>query len=112
MERDAENDMLDTGANVKADVLKVGHHGSETSTGYRFLYEVNPTYAVISVGKDNSYGHPHEEVLERLDSLQSYVLSTAKEGQMLIKLSDDIFTYKTNIVPKFIVIKNNKSVPS
>ena len=66
METDAENDLLDSGANVKADVLKVGHHGSDTSTGYRFLYEVNPQYAVISVGEGNTYGHPHEEPLSRL----------------------------------------------
>ena len=53
MEKDAETDMLDYGMDVSADVLKVGHHGSSTSTGYRFLYEVDPEYAVISVGTDN-----------------------------------------------------------
>ncbi len=67
MEREAETDLLESGAAVTADVLKVGHHGSSTSTGYRFLYEVDPRYAVISVGTDNSYGHPHEEVLSRLN---------------------------------------------
>ena len=59
METDAENDMLDhwgEGFNWKTDVLKVGHHGSNTSSGYRFLYETAPKYAVISVGKDNTYG--------------------------------------------------------
>ena len=66
MEISAENDLLDSGADVKADVLKVGHHGSDTSTGYRFLYEVAPTYGVISVGVDNEYGHPCEEPLSRL----------------------------------------------
>lgn len=65
METLAENDMLDNGAYVRADVLKAGHHGSSTSTGYRFLYEVNPTYTVISCGIDNSYGHPHDEVVSR-----------------------------------------------
>lgn len=67
MEREAETDLLEYGAEVTADVLKVGHHGSSTSTGYRFLYEVDPRYAVISVGTDNSYGHPHEEVVSRLN---------------------------------------------
>lgn len=66
METSAEADLLDSGANVRADVLKVGHHGSSTSSSYRFLYEVDPTYAVISVGTGNSYGHPNEEVVSRL----------------------------------------------
>ena len=69
MEVAAENDMLDywgDAAKWQTDVLKVGHHGSETSTGHRFLYEVNPTYGVISVGEGNSYGHPNEEPLSRL----------------------------------------------
>ena len=50
MEQEAENDLIDAGANLRCDVLKVGHHGSNTSSGYRFLYEVEPTYGVISVG--------------------------------------------------------------
>ena len=61
METSAENDMLDywgSRMSWETDVLKVGHHGSDTSTGYRFLNEVDPDYAVISVGKGNSYGHP------------------------------------------------------
>lgn len=66
MEREAEADLLDSGADVKADVLKVGHHGSNSSTTYRFLREVDPKYAVIMCGKGNTYGHPHEPVLSRL----------------------------------------------
>ena len=70
MEVAAENDMLDHWAgrmNWQADVLKVGHHGSETSTGHRFLYEVSPEYGVISVGEGNSYGHPNEAPMSRLN---------------------------------------------
>ena len=48
-------------------MLKVGHHGSNTSSGYRFLYETEPQYGVISVGTGNTYGHPHEEPLSRLN---------------------------------------------
>ena len=83
METTAETDMLDTGAKVKADVLKVGHHGSNTSTGYRFLYEVDPDYAVISVGKDNSYGHPHEEPMSRLHDADVTVFRTDEMGTVI-----------------------------
>ena len=55
---EAEEVILDSGAALVADVLKVGHHGSENSTTYPFLREIMPKYAVISVGEDNSYGHP------------------------------------------------------
>ena len=58
-------DYWDGRADWNVDVLKVGHHGSNTSSGYRFVYETDPEYAIISCGKDNSYGHPHEEVTSR-----------------------------------------------
>ena len=83
METTAENDMLDYGADVDVDVLKVGHHGSNTSTGYRFLYEVSPAYAVISVGEDNSYGHPHEEPLSRLKDAGCTIFRTDELGTIL-----------------------------
>ncbi|MBQ8237974.1 MAG: MBL fold metallo-hydrolase [Oscillospiraceae bacterium] len=68
MEAAAENDMLDYWGDDfdwNVDVLKVGHHGSDTSSGYRFVYETDPEYAIISVGEGNSYGHPHESVTSR-----------------------------------------------
>lgn len=58
--------MIDSGMPLKADVLKVGHHGSRTSSTEEFLSEVAPTWAVISCGMDNSYGHPHEDTLRKL----------------------------------------------
>ena len=83
MEKDAETDMLDYGMDVSADVLKVGHHGSSTSTGYRFLYEVDPEYAVISVGKDNTYGHPHRETVAILADAGVPMLRTDELGTIL-----------------------------
>lgn len=87
METDAENDMLDYWAGqedlFQADVLKVGHHGSNTSTGYRFLHEVSPTYGIISVGTGNSYGHPHEEPLSRLHDAGVTLLRTDQLGTIL-----------------------------
>ena len=66
MEKEAENDMLDHWGekyNWNCDVLKSGHHGSSTSSSYRLIYEADPEYIVISVGKDNTYGHPHRETV-------------------------------------------------
>ena len=83
MEKDAETDMLDYGMDVSADVLKVGHHGSSTSTGYRFLYEVDPEYAVISVGTDNTYGHPHRETVAILADAGVPMLRTDELGTIL-----------------------------
>lgn len=84
METTAETDLLDYWEEepelLKADVLKVGHHGSDTSTGYRLLYQVAPEYAVISVGAGNSYGHPHEEPLSRLEQAGVMVLRTDALG--------------------------------
>ena len=62
----AEDVMLDAGIVPEADVLKVGHHGSSTSTGYRWLWTVMPKYCVIPCGDGNKYGHPHKEVMSRL----------------------------------------------
>ena len=84
MEREAEHDLLDSGVKLSSDVLKVGHHGSSTSTSYRFLYEVSPEIAVISCGEDNSYGHPHEEVLSRLSDADVTVYRTDLDGSVVL----------------------------
>ena len=87
MEREAENDLVESGADLKADLLKVGHHGSESSTGYIFLREVMPKYSVISCGKGNSYGHPHADPLSRLEDAESIILRT-DESSTIIARSD------------------------
>ena len=86
METAAENDMLDYWEgkmNWKVDVLKVGHHGSETSTGYRFLHELDPEYGVISVGEGNTYGHPHEEPMSRLKDAGVILFRTDELGTVI-----------------------------
>lgn len=83
MEITAENDMLDNGANADVDVLKVGHHGSSTSSGYRLLYEASPTYAVISVGEGNDYGHPHVEPMARLRDAGCTIFRTDSLGTVI-----------------------------
>ena len=67
-EQEAENVILASGQDIQSTVLKVGHHGSSTSTSEAFLDAVNPTYAVISCGTGNSYGHPHQETLDKLQN--------------------------------------------
>ena len=80
METTAEEDLLDAYWDLSANVLKVAHHGSDTSSGMEFLQAVDPDYAVISVGADNDYGHPSPEVLERLESLGLPVYRTDELG--------------------------------
>lgn len=68
---------------LKSDVLKAGHHGSRTSTSELFLEHVSPTYAVISAGKDNSYGHPHVEVTDLLFNNRVETFNTADHGRVV-----------------------------
>ena len=74
-------------ADIKADVLKIGHHGSATSSEAAFLKRVDPQIAVISCGKDNNYGHPHAEVLNRLAAAGVKVYRTDEQGT--IKITSD-----------------------
>ena len=83
-EREEEQEILSCHYDLKADVLKVGHHGSKNSTTYPFLREVMPEYAVISVGRDNSYGHPTEEALSRLQDAGATILRTDLLGDIII----------------------------
>ena len=82
-EREAEQVILDSGLPLEATVLKVGHHGSDTSTTYPFLREIMPQYAVISVGTGNSYGHPTEETLSRLRDAGVKVFRTDMQGDIV-----------------------------
>lgn len=81
-EREAEQVILSYGKNLFADVLKVGHHGSNDSTTYPFLRDIMPKYAVISVGEDNPYGHPAEDTLSRLRDADVKVYRTDMQGDI------------------------------
>lgn len=83
-ETPAENDILAGGRPVRADVLGVGHHGSATSSGEDFLTAVSPGIAVISCGMDNSYGHPHRETIERLETRGIEIFRTDLHGAVVI----------------------------
>mgnify|MGYP001327897035 CR=1 FL=1 len=73
------------GASLASEVLKLGHHGSKTSTSDLFLSVVQPDYAVVSAGRDNRYGHPNTEVVERTLNAGAKILNTAEEGTIIFK---------------------------
>lgn len=79
----SEKEILASGADLKAQVLKVGHHGSHSSTSPEFLKAVNPKYAVISVGAGNDYHHPHQVTLNKLQKARVTVLRTDEKGTIV-----------------------------
>ena len=81
-ERNAELRLVEEGRDLSADVIHVGHHGSSTSSAYPFLREVMPLYAVISCGRGNQYGHPHEDVMSRLRDAGAAVYRTDMQGDI------------------------------
>ena len=87
-EKLSENEIIDSYKDDKylnADVIKVGHHGSGTSSGKKFLELVKPKYAIVSVGKDNKYGHPHMNILEDYKKLGTNIYRTDEMGTIIIK---------------------------
>ena len=88
-----EKDILDKYNISDIDVLKVGHHGSKTSSDKKFIDEIKPKYSIISVGKNNRYGHPNKEVLNNLK--QSKVYRTDQDGSILFKIKNDKLKIKT-----------------
>lgn len=95
METGAEQDLMESGADVRATVLKAGHHGSDTSTSYQFLREVMPKYTVISVGEGNSYGHPSDEVLSRFRDAGTEVYRTDMQGHIIAVSDGKTVTFHT-----------------
>ena len=94
-ETDSEEEILEnfSRSEFSSDVLKVGHHGSTTSTGEAFLSAVNPSIAVISCGEGNSYGHPHDEIIELLEKNGVEILRTDIEGDIIL-CSDKTKVYR------------------
>ena len=98
-ERASEEAIIEQGFDLKSTVLKVGHHGSNYSTTYPFLREVMPEYGVISVGKDNIYNHPEDDLLSRLRDSGTTVYRTDFQGDIVITSDGknvSISTEKTN----------------
>lgn len=94
-EREEEQELLESGYDLESTVLKVGHHGSDTSTSYLFLRTVNPQYAVISVGADNTYGHPTEAVLSRLRDADVKTYRTDLQGTITAVSDGKKVTFQT-----------------
>lgn len=80
LEAEGETSLLRMYPNLTCDVLKIGHHGSKTSTSEKFIKQLNPATAIISSGKNNRYGHPHPDVLKRLVENNTYIFRTEEQG--------------------------------
>lgn len=90
---EVENQMIERYNLSDIDVLKVGHHGSKTSTSKKFIREVNPRYSIISVGKNNRYGHPNDSVLDHLRG--STIYRTDLDGSIIFEIKDDELKIET-----------------
>lgn len=85
LEKEGEQRILKQFPNIKIDVLKVGHHGSKTSTSSSFIKQIKPNFALISVGKNNRYGHPNSEVISLLQDSNAFILRTDQHGSVRFK---------------------------
>jgi competence protein ComEC len=97
VEREGENELVTGGGNLRADVIKVPHHGSRTSSTQEFVDSVGARYAVISVGRHSRFGHPHREVVDRWRATGATVITTGERGMVSVSTdgSDlNIFTYE------------------
>ena len=90
-----EKTILQSLAYIRSDVLKMGHHGSKTSSSEEFLKAVGPQVAIISSGRRNKFRHPHKQVTERLDALEIPYLNTAKSGTVTVTFSEDSVSVET-----------------
>lgn len=105
----AENAMLDVRGNLSADILHAGHHGSSTSTSESFLKAVDPKYVIISAGANNSYGHPHVEVVDRLVKLGAEIYATYQHGTIIFSSDGNSVKLESTIDQAFIPPKDTVS---
>lgn len=91
-EKGEELILVQRGDNLQSEILKVGHHGSKTSSNPLFLEKVRPEYALISVGRRNRYGHPHSEVLENLSSIGAKIFRTDLDSRIELKTNGQYLT--------------------
>lgn len=97
-EGEVEREILESGADISADVLKVGHHGSDTSSTREFIEAVEPSYTIISVGEGNSYGHPSSATLETLSDIGADIWRTDEKGNIVVTCDgEDIAIYNTDM---------------
>ncbi len=94
-EEGEEKTLLNTGIDISSTVLKVGHHGSYTSTSIEFLKAVSPEYCVISVGNDNPYGHPHNSILEKLEKFGVKIFRTDISGTIICRSDGNMVTFES-----------------
>jgi len=92
---EAENNIMASGYDLKSDILKVGHHGSATSTGTIFLNKVLPSISVIEVGEGNDYGHPKPETLKKLQEIGSKIYRTDLYGNIEVTTDGETFSVTT-----------------
>ena len=97
IEGEGEEALVDKLERDKYDILKVAHHGSKNSTSETLLEKIRPKIALISAGQDNSYGHPHEEVLQRLQEVKSQILCTQENGAITLNVDGNSLTF--NAIP-------------
>ncbi len=90
---EVEEDLIEKYNLQDIDVLKVGHHGSKTSSSKEFINEINPKYSIISVGKNNRYGHPNDSVLDNLENSKIY--RTDEDGSIMFKIKNEQLKIET-----------------
>lgn len=95
MEKFAEKDLLNTRSNLDSDVLKVGHHGSNTSTHKAFYDAVSPEYCIISVADENKYNHPHQTTINRIKESKTKLFRTDFDGNIVFHIINDNFKITT-----------------